>query len=108
MSEVYSDAGQQQETAFAKSDVQSVAQASEASLDSGGVDGQALAQLESLQLDVRAALAAAQDAQGSGPILQDSLAKVTTLLETMVGITHIPTCLCLNYRLHGSGANDRQ
>ncbi len=54
------------------------------SSDNGGKDGQALAQLESLQLDVGAALAAAQDAQGNGPVLQDSLAKVTTLLETMV------------------------
>ena len=84
-----------------------MAQASEASLASGGVDGQALAQLESLQLDVRAALAAAHDVQGSFPILQDSLANVKTLLETLVGITHIPTCLCLNYRLHRSGAHDR-
>lgn len=55
-----------------------------ASASNGFVDEQALAQLDSLQLDVRAALAAAQDAQGNGPVLQDSLAKVTTLLQTMV------------------------
>lgn len=75
--------------------VQGMAQASEASSDNASVDLQALAQLDSLQLDVRAALAAAQDAQGSGPVLQDSLAKVTTLLETMVGLPHIAICLRL-------------
>ena len=64
--------------------VQTMAEAEAMSSEARGLDGQAPAQLESLQLDVRAALAAAQDAQGNGPVLQDSIAKVTTLLETLV------------------------
>lgn len=75
--------------------VQSMADAEGTSSDNGNVDGQALAQIESIQMDVQAALAAARDAQGSGPVLQDSLAKVTTLLETMVrehhhGVLYLP------------------
>ena len=70
--------------------VQSMANADAASSNDESADGQALARLEGLQLDVRAALEAAQDAQGNGPVLQDSLAKVTTLLETMVRVA--PSC----------------
>lgn len=46
----------------------------------------ATVQLDSIQADIRAALSAAQEARGSGPVLQDSLAKVTTLLETLVSL----------------------
>ena len=45
---------------------------------------QSLVQLEAIQSDMSAALAAAQEAQGGGLVLQDSLAKVTTLIETLV------------------------
>ena len=46
----------------------------------------ATVQLEGIQADIRAALLGAQEARGSGPVLQDSLAKVTTLLETLVSL----------------------
>ena len=45
---------------------------------------QSLMQLEAIQSDMSAALAAAQEAQGGSLALQDSLAKVTTLIETLV------------------------
>ena len=45
---------------------------------------QSLVQLEAIQSDMSAALAAAREAQGGGLVLQDSLAKVTTLIETLV------------------------
>ena len=45
---------------------------------------QSLMQLETIQSDMSAALAAAREAQGGGLVLQDSLAKVTTLIETLV------------------------
>ncbi|CAK0782613.1 hypothetical protein CVIRNUC_005815 [Coccomyxa viridis] len=44
---------------------------------------QSLMQLETIQSDMSAALAAAREAQGGGLVLQDSLAKVTTLIETL-------------------------
>ncbi len=47
---------------------------------------EARAQLEGIQSDIRAALSAAQEARGSGPLLQDSLARVTTLLEALVSL----------------------
>jgi hypothetical protein len=47
---------------------------------------EATAQLEGIQADIRAALLAAQEARGSDPVLQDSLTKVTTLLETLVSL----------------------
>jgi len=64
--------------------VQTMVKAEAVSSEASDLNGQAPAQLESLQLDVRAALAAAQDAQGNGPVLQDSIAKVTSLMETLV------------------------
>ena len=45
---------------------------------------QSLMQLEAIQSGMSAALAAAREAQGGGIVLQDSLAKVTTLIETLV------------------------
>ena len=45
---------------------------------------QSIMQLEAIQSDMSAALAAAREAQGGGLVLQDSLAKVTTLIETLV------------------------
>ena len=47
---------------------------------------EATAQLEGIQADIRAALLAAQEARGSHPVLQDSLTKVTTLLESLVSL----------------------
>ena len=64
--------------------MQAMAESEAAALGARDFEAQPSADLEDLQSDIRAALAAAQEAQSSGPVLQDSLAKVTTLLETLV------------------------
>ena len=55
-----------------------------ASVEARDAQVQSLMQLEALQSDMSAALEAAREAQGGGLALQDSLAKVTTLIETLV------------------------
>ena len=80
--------------------VQTMAEAEAMPSETSGLDGQASAQIESLQLDVRAALAAAQDAQGNGPVLQDSIAKVTTLLETLVRADSFSSGDCVAHAQH--------
>ena len=80
--------------------VQTMVEAEAMPLEASGLNGQAPAQLESLQLDLRAALAAAQDAQGNGPVLQDSIAKVTTLLETLVRADSFSSRGCVAHAQH--------
>ena len=55
-----------------------------ASSEARDAQAHSLMQLEALRSDIAATLAAAQEAQGGGLVLQDSLAKVTTLIETLV------------------------
>lgn len=55
-----------------------------ASSEAQEAQAQSLMQLEAIRSDLAAALAAAREAQGGSLVLQDSLAKVTTLIETLV------------------------